>query len=546
VLKTHGRTDAQTHREAGKPVPRSWRDGAAIWASVRLCVSASLLALAACAPRSPDPHARVACAGCHRGAVADTGRAAVPNAGCDRAGCHAPVSAEADTARMVMVRFRHRTHGADSVRAAVPCATCHTHRPGESTMVTDSAACALCHVTDIASVRAPRCMTCHPNPSHQRLTSQGVPISHAQILGEGVPCTRCHYELLAGRPDATVTGCRDCHRDSRITAPVLALLDSLRPRRGPLLRDTAAVRRSEASTVRLAALADSLHRSHTGYACATCHAPVQHRIVAMSTSVVLSCADCHTRAHRRPIPADTSASAKCSDCHEGVHAEEQRLILGLLPDEPIRPSPMFMGGVTCRSCHVQPGAPPLRPGQSLVASEAACTGCHGDQWRGVLPRWRRGYHRRETWATAYIDGAARVTADSAANPGARAKVRRATALLAFLRAAGPLHNLPASDRIMRDAIRLAGEAYASAGTPRAAPLMGPPVTTGTCISCHYGIEEVAADRDSVTGRQFTHGDHMVSGGLACDNCHAAGAPPPGLPDSLWIDTTRADRSPRRR
>ena len=511
----------------------------------RLLIGGALLAvLAACGPRDTDPHARIACAGCHRGAVADTGRAAVTATGCDRGGCHASVSAEADTARLLMVTFRHRAHGADSTRAAVPCAACHTHRPGSTAMVTDSSACALCHATDIASVRAPRCLTCHPNPRHQRLTSQGVPIPHAQILGAGVPCTRCHYELLAGRPDSAAAGCRDCHRDTRVTAPVLALLDSLRPRRGALLRDTAGMRRSEAGTVRLTALADSLHRSHTGYACSSCHAPVQHRIVAMSTSVVLSCTDCHTRAHRRPIPADTSATAKCSDCHEGVHAEEQRLILGLLPDEPIRPSPMFMGGVTCRSCHVQPGAPPLRPGQSLVATEAACTGCHGDQWRGILPRWRRGYARREVLARSYIEAAARATADSTANPAARAKVRRAQSLLAFLHSAGPLHNLPASDRIMRDAIRLAGEADASVGAPRAAPVLGPPVATGTCISCHYGIEEVAAERDSVTGRQFTHGDHMVAGGLACDNCHAAGAPPPGLPDSLWIDTTRTRKRDR--
>jgi hypothetical protein len=100
---------------------------------------------------------------------------------------------------------------------------------------------------------------------------------------------------------------------------------------------------------------------------------------------------------------------------------------------------------------------------------------------------------------------------------------------------------------MREALLLTAQAYAAAR--RAAPVppeLGPPVETGTCISCHYGIEEVAADRDTVTGRAFTHGDHMLRGAMTCDACHAAGAAPPGLPDTLWIDTTRRDRGPRRR
>jgi hypothetical protein len=129
----------------------------------------------------------------------------------------------------------------------------------------------------------------------------------------------------------------------------------------------------------------------------------------------------------------------------------------------------------------------------------------------------------------------------------RASTRRARSLLAFVDAAGPLHNLPASDRIMRHALELAGNAYTAAGRAAPpAPEFGPPVQAGTCISCHYGVEELRADRDSVTGRQFTHGDHMLRGGMACDNCHAAGAAPPGIPDSLWIDTARTDRGPRQR
>jgi hypothetical protein len=541
VLKTHGRTGARA--------PSGARTFAGAWA--RLCARATVILAAAaftsCAPRDRDPHADVACAGCHRGVVADTGRATVTLASCDRAGCHAEVRADADTARMAMVRFTHRAHGADSGVTAVPCATCHTHTDGSTAMVTDSAACALCHAPEILAGSKPQCLSCHPDPMHTRQTSQGVPIAHGEIQDARIPCTRCHYDLLDGRPGQAAAGCRDCHRDTVRTRPALRLLDSLGARRAPPARDTAATLRYALDRGRIAALADTLHRGHLGYTCSACHAPVRHRVVAMSTTVALACGDCHASRHRRPIPEDTIPSARCDDCHEGTHAQEQRLILGLLPDEPIRPSPMFMGGVTCRSCHVRPGAPTLRPGQSLVATEGSCTGCHGAQWHGYLGLWQRGYQRREGWALRYIEGAERVTADSALPSSARVRVRRAKTLMAFLRAAGPLHNLPASDRIMRDAVDLAAQAYEAAG--RAAPVLpefGPPVRTGTCISCHYGVEELRADRDTVTGRQFTHGDHMVRGGLACDNCHAAGAAPPGIPDTLWIDTTRTDRGPRRR
>ena len=514
----------------------------------RTAVALALALLAAaCGGEGDDPHDGVACAGCHRGVVADTGRASVTLASCDRAGCHAEVAVAADTARVAMVRFTHRAHGTKDGAPAVPCATCHTHGPDDKAMVTDSTACALCHAPEITAGTVTQCLSCHPAPEHTRTTSQGVMIRHAEMRDARVPCTRCHYELLSGRPDQAAMGCRDCHRDTTVTRPALRLLDSLGSRRVPPARDAEATRRYVTARGRIAALADTLHRRHTGYVCTSCHAPLRHRVVAMSTTVELQCADCHTLRHRRPVPADTVPDARCADCHADVHAEEQRLILGLLPDEPIRPSPMFMGGVTCRSCHVQPGAPPLRPGQSLVATEAACTGCHGAQWRGVLARWERCYARRDQWASGYVAAAERAVADSAVPGRARVQVRRARALLAFLRAAGPLHNLPASDRIMRDAVGLAAEAYTAAGRQAPAlPEFGPPVQTGSCVSCHFGIEEVRADRDTVTGRQFTHGDHMVQGGLACDNCHAAGAAPPGLPDSLWIDTVRTDRGPRRR
>ena len=478
--------------------------------AVPLLLIVAALAAAGCSRRSTaarDPHGAVACVGCHRALPADTGRGPVPDVACTSSGCHA--DGGKDSARIAPVTFAHKNHP-DGRGGSAGCATCHTHVPGAVAMVADTAACALCHAKDLAETRnrQPNCRSCHAHPRHAPQTSQGVPISHGLLDEEKVPCTRCHYQVSEGTPTA-VGKCQGCHRDTLVTA----------------------VRQP-----------DSLHAAHNSYGCAACHAPVRHRVVAMSTSVTLACSDCHAPGHRRPIPADSSETAACGDCHKDVHAEEQRLILGLLPGEPIRPSPMFMGGVTCRSCHVAPGRPGPVAGRPLVSNEAACTGCHGAQWTGILARWRRGYERRSAWVGGYLAAAVRAFADSTRSAGARAQVRQAQSLLAFLQAAGALHNLPASDRIMRHALDLASRAYRTAGmTAPPVPELGPSVQTGTCMSCHYGIEEVQAERDSATGHPLKHADHLFRAYLPCDACHAVGAAPPGLPDSLWIDTTRLDR-----
>jgi predicted CXXCH cytochrome family protein len=262
------------------------------------------------------------------------------------------------------------------------------------------------------------------------------------------------------------------------------------------------------------------------------------------------CLGCHSPRHRRPIPADSSRTAKCADCHAGVHAEQQRLMIGLMPGEDLRPSLMFMGGVTCRSCHVAPDAPPPRPGTSLKPSSSLCVGCHGDAWKGVLERWDRGYQRRRGWIDAYLRAA---EADLSRAPAAAlARLAEARGLMAFLQRAKPAHNLAATDQIMRQALRLADQAYRlAARTPPTPPELGPEVRQGSCFACHYGIEEARTGRDSATGRVTTHADHLFKAYLACDACHAAGAAPPGVPDSLWIDTgstgspSRAFLKPRR-
>ena len=483
-------------------------------ACARWVLALALAALAGCdgggrSGGARSPHDKVACVGCHRGGPTPSGRAGVPDAACSARGCHP--DGGPDSARIAMVTFRHSAHPMSEKRS-VPCAACHIHEAGSTVLRPDSTTCALCHFPEIASPRDVGCATCHRNPQHTQMTSQGVPLSHAMLAQARVPCTRCHYQVVQGDTTVAVARCATCH-----AAKPPAKLPP----------------------------ADTAHALHPELACRSCHTPIVHRVAAMSGSIALVCSDCHAARHRRPIPADTSSTAKCADCHAGVHAEQQRLMLGLMPGEDLRPSLMFMGGVTCRSCHVSPEAPRPGAGGSLRPAASVCVGCHGAAWRGILARWDRGYERRRAWIDAYLR---RAEADlgSHASGAALARMAEAKGLMAFVERARPAHNLTAADGIMRHSLGLVDDAFRLAG--RAAPTppeLGPPVRPGACIACHYGIEEAPTGRDSATGRVTTHADHLFKAFLPCDACHAAGAAPPGVPDSLWIDTTSAT-GPRNR
>ena len=275
--------------------------------------------------------------------------------------------------------------------------------PGAAPMVADTTACALCHVKDLAETRdrQPDCRSCHAHPRHSPVTSQGVPISHALLDDE----QRALHAL-----------------------PLPGLGRGRRPRWASARGATATPRwpRSGRRT--------TLHAAHRSYGCAACHAPVRHRVVAMSTSVDLACRDCHARGHRRPLPADTSRTATCGDCHgtctprsSGSSSACSRASRSGRARCSWAASPA--GRATSR-----PDAPAPSAGRPLVSNEAACTGCHGVQWSGMLARWRRGYERRSAWVGGYLAAAARTFADSTRSAGARAQVRQAQALLAFLQA----------------------------------------------------------------------------------------------------------------
>ena len=404
------------------------------------------------AAQEADAHAGLACAACHKGERADIGRASVPREACTTSGCHEDAGPQEVT--LATARFEHRNHSANR-DVAVSCAGCHTHTRGAEPLQASVDACALCHRSELDGTQkgGEECRMCHRELKHNSMTSQGIPVAHGSLPWLESGCARCHYDVLAAGSKVALEQCTNCHKRS---ADVL--------KQG---------------------IASDLHPTHTGVNCTSCHESGQHRITAMSSAVQLQCADCHSQAHEQPV---TTASAPvCSACHRDTHSQQQRMVLGFVENEPVLPSAKFMLGMTCRSCHVPPGAPAAvvepRRGQS-----AACVGCHEPEYRTVLSWWLEGSAARERSVRGYVTRAQNELAN--APDTARALLANAQAMLELVREAGGQHNLELADRIFRHSVASVENAYRLAGrrTPPE-PELGNTASVGTCTFCHYAGTE---------------------------------------------------------
>ncbi len=429
---------------------------------VLLTALAAVGALAtACVPDSSGEqvtagHEELTCAACHAGNLSDRGLASVPETTCRSSECHArggPIEI-----RLSTTVFGHRAHGSDS-EIVVGCAGCHSHAEGVDPLTAGVDACALCHAEEMASAEGRQCSLCHGLPDHTGWTSQGVAVPHDALPRLGGSCTRCHYDVVRPPTDVSAERCRACH--------------------------------DEGSAVLASGIAEDLHPSHPGIGCITCHASDAHRVQAISSSVSLQCDDCHGFVHEVDLFQDPLESAACIGCHRDTHAEEQRLVLGLIDEEAERatPSEKFWNGLTCRSCHV---SDPERAssGDATLGGEVSCVGCHRPEYATVLSWWIEGSTARQRHVGDYLDAARRALAGSGAPDTVRVMLNDASRLLQAIVDGGGHHNLLLSHRSYQKAVRLAEEAYSLAG--RAAPpppSLGRTPQMGQCSYCHYRDDE---------------------------------------------------------
>jgi hypothetical protein len=402
-----------------------------------------------------DAHASLACTECHEGGLADGQKvAAVPSRACTRSGCHSVGGPEEVT--LATVTFTHRHHG-QSQGFAIGCAGCHTHASGSEPLTGSGDTCGLCHQKELSATRGEDCRLCHESPSHIGMTSQGVGVPHQGLPWIEGGCLRCHYEVTKPVHEVSMDRCRACHEN--------------------------------VSAVAKAGIGEDLHPSHTGVACVACHEADSHRIEAMSSAVDLVCSDCHTEVHGIAVKSGPLDAASCDACHRTVHQAPQRVLLGITPDTgEAMPSPHFMDGLTCSSCH--------RARDGGKATAQACVGCHRPEFALVLRWWVDGIDQRMTMVRRYLAGADSAVVGRQETDAAVRAVADARRRLELIQRGGGVHNIPLTHRLFQDALADATQAYRDVGRePPKPPLLGRTPRRGICAFCHYRLPEPGFSQD---------------------------------------------------
>ncbi|MEX0892552.1 MAG: cytochrome c3 family protein [Gemmatimonadota bacterium] len=394
-------------------------------------------------------HAELSCAVCHQGGSADAGRSAVPREACTS--CHEDVGPA--VVSIGTVTFGHREHGGDDV--PLTCAGCHTHESWPAPLTAGVDACALCHAGQLTGEEPDACRTCHTQPQHVTLTSQGLPVPHSTLPWVETGCIRCHYDVAEPTTTVSAARCAACHDD--------------------------------AGTVAERSIGENLHPVHAGVTCTACHEAGSHHVRALSSAVALVCTDCHQLAHGQALEGPLAGSTTCAACHGTVHQAQQRLLLGLFDGAQAAPSAKFLAGITCRSCHVP--APADGPEDAVRGQATTCQACHTEEYGQVLDWWLSGIRERTRVVDRYVADAGRVLAAGASAEAVR-HLDAARSMVGLVREAGGQHNLELADRLLRSALERAAEAYMASGrAPPSPPALGTRPHAGLCTYCHYGPDE---------------------------------------------------------
>jgi nitrate/TMAO reductase-like tetraheme cytochrome c subunit len=281
--------------------------------------------------------------------------AEISDASCLRKGCHetrllqgeevfTPLRSEGKSP--IKIKFDHGPHLTEQPRGKkLRCTSCHSQIVVGNHMEVTESTCFLCHFkgTKVGRVENPigGCGNCHTAPEGD-IKIGDASFNHKEFVGtRHVACQNCHLEAIQGEGEAKKERCIQCHNEP----------------------------------ARLARYADTefMHRNHVtnhNIECTHCHEPIQH---AVKTTV-------------EPLQYD------CTVCHEKKHNIQKQIYMGI-GARSVRnmPSPMFMANVDCVGCHLVPKTSEATVaflGQTFQASEAACLGCHGEDYKGVLGSWR--------------------------------------------------------------------------------------------------------------------------------------------------------------
>lgn len=411
--------------------------------------------------------------------------AQIEDASCLRMGCHATNILAGKMTYKKGVRFDHRFHLGDLRRGKqLRCTSCHGQIVvGTHIEVTDST-CYLCHLKRVEGqtrfLPLGDCTTCHEVPQKD-IQFQGFTFNHLDFVGAPhVSCEKCHRDVIQGEGHAPKDRCYSCHNQPE----------------------------------RLEKYADVtfMHDTHVASRkvdCTHCHEEIKHGFRASNVRFM---------------------EYNCEVCHSAIHSGPREMFMGEGgKGAPPTPSHMFTARLDCLACHVQQKGAELgmgREGLTLVASERACTNCHGNKYSGMLKDWKDTFEVM----TRDIEPKLRSARQAIEKLGTGdAKYRQAKNLFEeakynvdFVKTGKGAHNpfyaselIQVADRNIDRLFRLMGQ------TPPDLPAQSP-IRGGYCARlCHAKAGVKLPQETTLEGVKLPHMRHAFDFGLGCTTCHSA-------------------------
>lgn len=288
--------------------------------------------------------------------------AEIRDTSCMRSGCHekrlleGKVSWEVPSVRggHVTINFDHTPHLEEERRGKqLRCVSCHSQIVQGQHIVVTLDTCFLCHFKGFEHGRNEEtlggCKACHGVPKSEIRLATGN-FSHADYVDRGVQCQSCHADVVRGDGAVPRQVCWTCH--------------------------------NQAAQVDKYGETKYLHEQHVTehkVECSSCHIQIEHHLAAAGGKGL--------GASHASLASDT-----CATCHDQTHGGPAEMYRGVGGrGVPEMPSPMSRARVSCIACHNEqqkPAKDAQFAGQTFLAAQKSCDGCHGNKYAGTLEEWK--------------------------------------------------------------------------------------------------------------------------------------------------------------